>query len=489
MNSETKTCQNCKQNFTIEPEDFSFYEKIKVPPPTFCPECRLQQRMIFRNERTLYKRKSDVPNSQGEIISVFSTDSDQKVYDHKTWWGDSWDALSYGQDIDFSKPFFEQLKKLWWIVPDMALLNINSVNSDYCSITEGNKNCYLVIGGDFNENLMYSSFTFNTKDSSDLHWVFKSDLNYETIDCISCSRLKYSQQCETCFDSAFLFNCRNCSNCFGCVNLRNASYCFFNKQLDKKTYEEKMKEFDLTSFSQIQKFKKQFEEFTLKYPHKFARIIKSINSTGDKLDGTKNCKNCFDVSSGVKDCGNIWLSYSAVSDCYDCDHFGRNSQECYQVSTVYPGNKVFYSRFIFESHDVHYSYNCHSCSNIFGCIGLRNKSYCIFNKQYSKESFNELREKLIKHMDTLPYKDKLGSLYTYGDFFPADLSPFGYNETVAQELFPLTKEEAGAKGYLWREKISKNYESNIGAEELPDSLDEIKDDIIKKVISCQHGGN
>ncbi len=32
---EVKTCQNCKQNFTIESEDFVFYEKIDVPPPTF----------------------------------------------------------------------------------------------------------------------------------------------------------------------------------------------------------------------------------------------------------------------------------------------------------------------------------------------------------------------------------------------------------------------------------------------------------------------
>lgn len=28
---ENKTCQNCKQNFTIESEDFIFYDKIKVP--------------------------------------------------------------------------------------------------------------------------------------------------------------------------------------------------------------------------------------------------------------------------------------------------------------------------------------------------------------------------------------------------------------------------------------------------------------------------
>ena len=31
MKSETRNCQNCKKDFVIEPDDFSFYEKIKVP--------------------------------------------------------------------------------------------------------------------------------------------------------------------------------------------------------------------------------------------------------------------------------------------------------------------------------------------------------------------------------------------------------------------------------------------------------------------------
>jgi hypothetical protein len=484
-----KICQTCKNEFEIGKEELGFYEKIKVPTPKFCPDCRLQQRMIFRNERTLHKRKTDSSNSKEEVISIFAPDSDQTVYDAKTWWGDSWDAMTYGQDIDFDKTFFAQLKNLWRKVPDMALANVNGVNSDYCSITEGNKNCYLVIGGDFNENVMYSSFTFNTRDSIDLHWVSKSDLCYESVDSISCSKLLYSRQCDSCLDSAFLFNCRNCSNCFGCVNLRNASYSFFNEQLDKKSYEEKMKSVDLTSSSAIQKYKKEFEEFILKYPHKFARIIRSENSTGDNLEGTKNCRNSFDVFGGAKNCGNIWLAYSSVQDCYDCDHFGKNSENSYQCSTIYPGSNVLFSRFILESHDVSYSYNCHNCSNLFGCVGLRNKSYCIFNKQYSKEAFEELKKKLIKHMDEMPHKDTVGQVYEYGDFFPHDLSPFGYNETVAQELFPLTKEEVLAKGYLWREKISKDYMSDLKAKDLPDSLNETDQALLQKVIACAHEGS
>ena len=53
---ENRICQNCKKDFTIEPEDFNFYEKIKVPPPTWCPECRMIRRMNYRNERSLYKQ-------------------------------------------------------------------------------------------------------------------------------------------------------------------------------------------------------------------------------------------------------------------------------------------------------------------------------------------------------------------------------------------------------------------------------------------------
>ena len=139
MESETKVCQNCKKDFVIEANDFAFYEKLKVPAPTFCFPCRIQRRMAFRNERTLYRRACNAPGHEEQMISVFAPDNPQRVYDHAAWWGDTWDGTTYGRDVDFSRPFFEQIKELWREVPDIALLNINPVNSEYCSITEGNK--------------------------------------------------------------------------------------------------------------------------------------------------------------------------------------------------------------------------------------------------------------------------------------------------------------------------------------------------------------
>ncbi|MEK0337649.1 MAG: hypothetical protein QQN41_09485, partial [Nitrosopumilus sp.] len=368
--TETKNCQSCSQEFRIEPEDFDFYEKVKIPIPTWCPDCRLQRRMLFRNERIMYKRRCNAPGHNEDMISIFSPDKPDVVYDQKIWWSDTWDPLEYGQEIDFSKPFFEQIKELWKQVPDIALFNINAVNSEYCSITEGNKNCYLVIGGDFNENVLYAAFVFRSREVVDAYWVSDSDLNYETTDCIKCSRLFYSRYCDECYDSMFLFNCKNCHDCFGCVNLRNQSYQIYNIQYTKKEYFSKIQEIiTMGSFTSIENTKSRFQEFMLKYPQKFARLVRSVNSSGDDLEGAKNTKNSFSTFGAAEDCRYVWLSYSNIKDCYDCDHLGLNSERSCECTTLYPGNRVFFSRMIMSSHDILYSYNCHNCSNLFGCIG------------------------------------------------------------------------------------------------------------------------
>ena len=105
MASNTRNCQNCKKDFIIEPDDFSFYEKLKVPPPTFCPECRFRRRMLSTNERVLYRRKCDMTGKT--IFSMYHEDVPFPVYHPEAWYGDDWDPYSYGVDYDFSKSFFD----------------------------------------------------------------------------------------------------------------------------------------------------------------------------------------------------------------------------------------------------------------------------------------------------------------------------------------------------------------------------------------------
>src|SRR3989338_6718057 len=106
MNTETRDCQNCKKPFVIELDDFGFYERIQVPPPTFCPRCRDQRRMTFRNERSLYRRKCDLCGKN--IIARFSPDKPYPVYCRECWWSDKWDPKSFGKNYDFSRPFLDR---------------------------------------------------------------------------------------------------------------------------------------------------------------------------------------------------------------------------------------------------------------------------------------------------------------------------------------------------------------------------------------------
>ena len=486
-NSETRVCQNCGRKFVIEPEDFEFYKKIGVPPPTLCPDCRLQRRLAFRNERNLYRRKCDF--SGKNIISIYHPNSPYKVYDQKIWWSDKWDPMDYGRDYDFNRPFFEQFEELMREVPQISLIQVKCVNSDYCNYTEGNKDCYLVFGGDFNENVSYSTFSMYCQDSLDLYWTNKSELCYENTDCANCSRVSFSKDCDNCSFSSFLLDCRNCHNCFGCVNLRNKSYCIFNKQYTKEEYFEKLKIIDSSSFNNLVKLKEEFKTFTNRFPRRATRMIHSHSCTGDNIRESKNCQFCFDVFKGTEDAKYIFIASGGLKDCYDCDHIGLNSELSYESPTVYPGNRVLFSHAIFGCDNIYYSDNCYSSHHLFGCIGLRHKQYCILNKQYTKEEYEKLVPKIIEQMNKLPYKDKKGRVYKYGEFFPIELSPFAYNETVAQEYFPLTKEEAINQGYSWYDRPKSEYQPTIKAEDLPDHIKDVDDSITQEVIECANNSS
>ena len=114
--AEVRTCQVCKNSFSIEPDDLAFYERMKVPPPTFCPECRMVRRMNWRNERNFYKRQCAM--CEKSILAMQAPEKPFTVYCRECWYSDKWDAMTYGRDYDFSKPFFAQFRELLEAVPE-----------------------------------------------------------------------------------------------------------------------------------------------------------------------------------------------------------------------------------------------------------------------------------------------------------------------------------------------------------------------------------
>jgi hypothetical protein len=481
--SEQRNCQSCKKDFTIEPDDFSFYEKMHAPPPTWCPECRMIRRFVWRNERTLFKRKSS--HSGKEIFSAFPDDTPFPVYERDYWWSDGWDPMEYGREYDFSRPFFEQFREFLLVVPWPSLSVAQMVNSEYCNNATNFKNVYLGFSGGDCENSAYITRAVATRESLDMYEAQNDELCYEGYMVDECYRVFFSINCETSTDIWFSKNLIGCNNCFGCMNLRKKSNCIFNKQVSREEYAKFMDEFDSGSWKVIEEYKVKAYEFWKTLPERFTLGFRNVNSSGEHIQDCKNVKFSFDIH-GCEDLKYCQILARQASDSYDYTIWGDGSSRIYECCAV--GEECSDIQFSYEcwpsSLSLRYSVWCHSSSNLFGCIGLQKKKYCILNKQYTKEEYNELVPKIRKHIDEMPYTDKQGRVYRYGEFFPPEFSPYSYNETIANDFVPLSEQKAKESGYEWNHPSQKEYETTMDANDLPDNISEIEESVTKEIIKC-----
>jgi len=338
----------------------------------------------------------------------------------------------------------------------------------------------------YGENVLYSNACHFIKDSQDNSYSKKLDLCYQCVDSQESSMSDNLLRCKNCLDSHFLFSCSGCSFCILCSNLRNKKYFILNKQYTKEEYEKIKDEYIGGSFSKINNSSKLFKELRLNSLNKENSNIHVNNCTGNNIWNCDNCKNSFNIFKS-QNCKFVNDIDSDLRDSMDLS-CAAEGELMYEGSSV-SGHNLFFDILVGSSLNVLYSIYClQNNKNILGCISLRNKSYCILNKQYTKEEYEELVPKIIKHMNEMPFVDSKERVYKYGEFFPSELSPFSYNETIAQEYFPLTKERALQQGYKWKEKEERNYSIDILSKDLPDDIKDIDDDIIGKVIGCEHHG-
>ncbi len=232
-----KRCKQCSKTFEITDGDQEFYNKIYVPQPELCPTCRDQRRLVWRNERTLYSRTCDM--CEKGIISLYQADSPYTIYCYECYYSDKWNAQDYVQEIDFSKPFFEQFKELQLKVPRVYALVVNNENSEYTNGSQSNKDCYMIFVSDHNEDSLYSYGIYNTVSSLDLLNCNKNELCYDNIGCSNCYDVKHSIDSHNCNSSMFLIDCKGSRDCFMSYGLRNQEYVWRNKQLSQEEYKKK----------------------------------------------------------------------------------------------------------------------------------------------------------------------------------------------------------------------------------------------------------
>ena len=115
------------------------------------------------------------------------------------------------------------------------------------------------------------------------------------------------------------------------------------------------------------------------------KIINSQHCIGRNIENGQYCKY---VDNAIQ-----------LSDTYDGLGTGYNQSLVYEV--IDSGIDAFRDIACLVVHyarEMYYSFACYHCSSCFGCIGLRNKEYCILNKQYTKAEYEQLLPRIITHM-------------------------------------------------------------------------------------------
>jgi len=473
---ESKNCKQCDINFNITDKDLEFYKKVSpvfnwkkysIPTPTLCPDCRQQRRLSWRNERKLYKRKCDA--TWKDIISIYSPQNDCKVYSYDIWASDQYSPLDYWLDFDFEKTFSEQFENLQKQVPRLGILTTDSLNSGYTNHAYHQKDCYLTFEAWYNEDSMHCTTLWNSNDCVDCEIVHDCEDCYASQHIKNCQKCYFSMRLQDCFNCIDCIDCTNSKDCFWSSNQVNKQYIVFNKQLTKEEY------LDFIAKQGNKKFEKQSGGKNIV---KALNIINCENSFWDTLNDSKNCYSVYD-SADLEDVKYSWKLFSS-KNCYDYDIWGENSENVYEVHCSWKSYNVAFSNIIWEeSSDIYYSDNCFNWNkNLFWCIWLKNKQYCILNKQYSEDEYNILVPKIIEHMRTT---------WEWWEFLPSSISPFGYNETVAAEYFPLSRQEALSKWFKWSdyEAPFPKVDKVIPANNLPKNIWDIPDDILNWAIECE----
>ena len=488
-----RLCAVSGSAFEITAADEEFYRRagpvfggtsFPLPPPALSPPERLRRRLAFRQERHLYR--TTCAHSGRPLVSVFSPDKKLRVVDKDLF--TSLDNRLAGRDFDFSRPFFDQFEELYRSTYKPNVTQSGEVeNCEYGHFVGWMKNGYLVFDSGQSEDSAYAVFMGYCKDCVDCYLIANSELCYEVVKGEQCYNVLFGTRVSNCNFSAFLDDCIGCSHCLGCVNLHNKEYRIFNQPVSKAVFEKTWAKVFSGSWRALAQFRREYERFRLTQPRRALYHLNAGRSTGDDLT---DCDNVLDSFNGLEARNSRFLydCYFGTENCYDVNSWGEGMEWCCELSGC-GGLKgktgmtgcLFGSCLYYGGHNLLYCISCLDKSqDLFGCCDLVKQRYCILNKQYTKAEYEELVPKIIRHMQ------QTGE---WGEFFPLRLSLFGYNESLAQEEFPLSEEEARALGAQWStyEAEPRSALSGVRAAELPDALPS-PEEVARLVVTDEESG-
>ncbi len=482
----TRTCRQkdiskyCEGDFDITETDIEFLRMFRVPPPPCCPTCRRQRRYAYNNPVHFYKRKNDAPEATMNIISFVPPNSPLKVFDYEYYLEGDWSPLTYGKLFEKEVGFLEQLYTLRLAVPQPAITrDPSNINSDYSINGKNSKNAYCSSAVFGSEDIWYTLLAHGCREIMDSQAVRKSEQLYNAVRSRSSSQCSYIYFTQDCINSHFLYDCRNCQDCFGCVNLRNKRYYFFNKELTKEEYNEKVASMKMQTRSGVAKILPEFWALVYANPVKASRNENAIDCSGVAITNSKDCTHVTDCEKSEHE----RYADSVIGHKDSMDIYGTGGSELlYETSGVGSGcSNVKFSAQSKNITDSEYILNCRQCDHCFASVGLQNKSFVIFNKQFTEEEY---------YIELDRVKMILINSGEYGELFDFKFSPFAYNGSFAGISYPLSEEEIKMLGALWQPDVDSEFGgiATVNARDVPDSIDDAKDDILDKAIICEESG-
>lgn len=442
-----RVCQWSWRSFAIYKKDFQFLEKLfstlpwynsgYLVLPTLDFRERQRKRLMHRNERNYFRATCAL--TARSIITNYDPTLHQTIYDTQVWRSDQRDASIYAQDWNKNKSFFSQYQQLHYKVPKIALMNDNRITSSNCDYTYDIlycKDCYMTVEAISDVHSHYCMCVHRSEYMVDCAMVYDSQY---CIECTDSSKLYKCIYAQYCHNSKNLLACRDCHGCdelIGCVGLKNKKYCIFNEQLEREQYFQKKDKFMHMLLHNKKELLDTWRSFLQSQSRLYANIINAERCIGDNIINSKDI--CFGFE--LPDCHNCRYCFNILDskDSRDID-VSTNLDHCYESITPDMSRNTAFSIFTSNCQDVRYSEMCHRCKSCFACVGLRDKQYCIFNKQYSKQEYETLIPQIIASM--IEYGER-------GQFFPSSLSSHAYNRSDAMQRYPLTCDQAIEKGYM-----------------------------------------
>jgi hypothetical protein len=375
------------------------------------------------------------------VVSRYPTERMQHVVSNKEFETIRNDVPAITPDGD---DFFANLQKLFTSIPINATIQQwKNDATEYADSVLNSKSVYLSFGVfESCSYIAYSSLVTNNcsyiLNSMQITNHCENIYYSKAID--KSSNIYYSKFIINSSNIRFSSNLTGCRDCIGCHDLQNVSYHINNRPYTKDEYE---------------KYRTMMMQKTHLFEEKYTGVSnKSLNAGSKNVQWngilfSSDIENGYYVTRANKGRNVVLITgENSDSSLYDCCDTGINAVDFYGVQAGWTNANNYYCVSQCEScFNIYYSYYLHNCSYCIGCVWLKNKSYCIFNKEYSKEEREQKANEIFAQME------KDGTLW---EFFPWSMNPFHFNDTAAYMIDnTFTKEEVTTLWYLRRDEHIK----------------------------------